>query len=159
MRQHVLRLWWIRVTVCSWSALRILIVRRRESVNCTLCRKITCKRIACMASQSGKTCYSIIAAYCDVGFCTLNSSSAGFGISNSMRAEESLKKFPPLRFLRVPLGEDARSVRRHDLIERDNQSHNESLIVARPHCQIEHISSQPYIWSYLLCLHLCNDLV
>lgn len=42
----------------------------------------------------------------------------------------------------------------HHLIENHNQPHNETMIVARAHSQIEHIFSQCYLWPHLLWLHL-----
>lgn len=109
-----------------------------------------------MASLSKKTFDSILLMYFEVGFFTLNSSSARFEISNTMRELEGLKNILSLYFLQVLMIKDVCSHRWNDLIYSDNQSHNEILVVAMHHYQIEHISSQAYLWSNLLGLHLQN---
>lgn len=61
------------------------------------------------------------------------------------RREEIIKHIPQLYSLLATLGLDGRSIGWHDLVEKDNQPHDESLVVARPHYQIKHVSSQRYI--------------
>jgi len=93
-----------------------------------------------------KTSYLKIVGYSEtVGFSTFNSSSVGFDNPNTKRGGKPKAYSSSLSLILVPIGVDGRSARRHDLIENDNQPHNESLVVARLHCQIEHISSQRYI--------------